>query len=88
MYWVYILFSPSANRFYIGFTYDLKRRLTEHNNGLSLSTTYGKPWKLVYCEGFRSKLDAIDREKRLKHHAKGIQMLKARLKNSIEIVKR
>ncbi len=73
-------------KWYVGFTSDLKRRLIQHNQGQSLSTKAGLPWELVYCEGYKSQLDALNREKKLKHHAKGMQMLKARLVNSCDLM--
>ena len=46
MYYVYIL--PSIDQpkhFYVGITTDLKKRLSEHNNGQSVHTNKFKPWK-------------------------------------------
>jgi predicted GIY-YIG superfamily endonuclease len=38
---------------------------------------------LIYFEGFRSKNDAQEREKKLKHHARGVQEIYKRCKNSL-----
>ncbi len=47
MKYVYILQSIiEPNRFYVGCTVDLKRRLAEHNAGHSIHTNKYKPWKL------------------------------------------
>jgi len=83
MYYVYLLQSEKTEKFYIGFTADLKRRISEHNTGQVSSTKAHTPYKLVYFEGFRSKQDALTREKKLKHHGQGIRRLKERLKNSV-----
>jgi predicted GIY-YIG superfamily endonuclease len=36
--------------FYIGFSTDLKRRLSEHMRGASFATKSRGPWKLIYYE--------------------------------------
>ena len=47
MKYVYILQSEGdPDRFYIGSTTDLKKRLGEHNSGQSIHTKKYKPWKL------------------------------------------
>ncbi|MGK9476555.1 GIY-YIG nuclease family protein [Melioribacter sp. OK-6-Me] len=58
-FFTYIIFSPSKNRFYVGSTNDINRRLTEHNSGQSKSTNSGKPWKLVFFKEFTSRSEAI-----------------------------
>ena len=47
MFFVYILFSPTSNIYYVGSTNDYERRLTEHNSEENKSFT-GKhaPWEL------------------------------------------
>ncbi len=82
MYYVYLLQSEKTEKFYVGFTSNLKRRISEHNNGRVKSTKAARPYKLVYFEAFRSKSDALDRERKLKHHGQGIRRLKERLSNS------
>lgn len=82
MYYVYLLQSQKNNKFYVGYTASLKRRLKQHNAGKVKSTKANIPYKLVYFEGFRSKKDALIREKKLKHHGQGIRRLKERLANS------
>jgi len=68
MYCVYLLENQQDKSWYIGFTSDLKRRITEHNNkqgGRTTRTKQGK-WKLIYAEAYLDKQDAIGREKFLK----------------------
>ena len=62
MYCVYILKSLKDNSQYIGYTADLKKRIMEHNNGLSNYTKSKKPWELLYYEAFKNRVDAKDRE--------------------------
>jgi putative endonuclease len=66
MYYVYIIYSESADRYYIGYCSELASRLEKHNAGATLSTKPYRPWKLVYSEPFENKSDAIKREKALK----------------------
>ncbi|MFO7841503.1 MAG: GIY-YIG nuclease family protein, partial [Fidelibacterota bacterium] len=41
MYFTYILYSETSDRYYIGYTSDLSKRLEKHNNGNSRSTKSG-----------------------------------------------
>jgi putative endonuclease len=45
MYYVYVLLSLKDNKFYIGYTNGLKRRLKEHNQGKNVSTKLRRPLK-------------------------------------------
>jgi putative endonuclease len=64
-YFLYILFSNSINKYYIGSTNDPERRLTEHNFGHTSSTKAGVPWTLVFAKRYDSKSEAIKMEKKL-----------------------
>lgn len=64
---MYILKSQVVNRFYIGCTTNLEKRLEEHNSGRTRSTKPFKPWKIIYCERFLDKNEAFKREWHLKH---------------------
>jgi putative endonuclease len=50
MFYVYVLHSVADHGFYIGYSTDLKRRLSVHKHGASASTKYRGPWKLIYYE--------------------------------------
>jgi putative endonuclease len=65
-YFVYILYSEKADRYYIGSTSDVDKRLQKHNLGGTASTRPGRPWKLVYTETLQTKTDALVREKQIK----------------------
>jgi len=62
MYTVYILYSISTNRYYVGHTQYLDNRLQRHNAGRSKYTKAGIPWKLMYKETFETKSEAYKRE--------------------------
>ena len=65
-YYIYILESQKDKGFYIGVTSDIKRRLEEHNSGLSKSTKPRQPFKLVRVEEFPDSKSAYNRERFLK----------------------
>ena len=83
MFYVYLLKSDLTNTKYIGCTGDLKKRLTEHNEGKVNSTKNKIPWKLIYYEAFKKKYDAFNREKELKNDYTKKRHLLKRLKNSL-----
>lgn len=71
MYYVYILQSEKDQKFYVGFTKDLKLRVEQHRKGLVESTKERRPLKLIYYEACLKQEDAIKREKYLKtYHGK------------------
>jgi putative endonuclease len=47
MYYVYVLKSLRDGSFYIGYTFDLKRRFKEHNEGESMFTKNKRPYELI-----------------------------------------
>ena len=65
-YFVYILQSEKDGTYYVGHTRDVDERLRRHNSGRSTYTKALIPWKLVYQEVFKSKGDAMNREKEIK----------------------
>jgi putative endonuclease len=66
MYTLYILHSKNLDRYYVGYTNDLPRRLSEHNRIKGKYTDTGIPWVVVYTETFNGKKDAMKREKYIK----------------------
>jgi len=77
MYHVYIIENETGN-WYIGYTTNLRRRISEHNNHKNVSTSKSKKWRLIYCETYSNKMDALGREKFLKSGA-GRRFLKKQL---------
>jgi putative endonuclease len=63
---VYILFSETKNRFYIGFTSNLEERLVRHNQKSKGFTGNVNDWKVVYIENYQSKELAHKRELQIK----------------------
>jgi predicted GIY-YIG superfamily endonuclease len=67
MYFVYILQSEAdPERYYVGVTTDVWRRLAEHNAGINVHTNKFKPWKLIAAVMFPDKLKAEEFEAYLK----------------------
>jgi putative endonuclease len=66
MHYLYILQSQKDLTFYTGITGNISRRVKEHNVGLNRSTKHHIPYKLVYSEEFKTRLEARAREKYFK----------------------
>lgn len=66
MFYLYILQSIKSLKYYIGCTNNIKRRLIEHNSGLSKYTKNYIPWKLIYQECYNKLTGARAREKQIK----------------------
>ena len=62
---------------YVGYTNDIKKRISLHNSGKGAKFTRGRKWKLIYKEKFSSKNKAISREYYIKKNRK--------LRNEIKI---
>ncbi len=62
MYIVYILYSSRLDKYYIGRTNDINRRLSEHNRIKGKFTDGGIPWSLVYNEVYDTLSDATQRK--------------------------
>lgn len=76
MYYVYVLKYTKTNSLYYGYTNNLERRISEHNNI--------QDCELVYFEAYKAETDARKREKRLKHYAQALTALKTRLIESLK----
>ena len=67
MHHVYILKSIKfPEKIYVGYTNNLKHRLSVHNDGKSMYTSKYKPWELHSYITFKDKDKAIAFEKYLK----------------------
>jgi len=70
-HFVYIIKSLKDNRYYIGETADIDRRLFEHNEGWVKSTRHRRPFILVHFEKLDSRTEALKREKQIKAYKGG-----------------
>ena len=55
---------------YVGYTNNLKKRISLHNSGKGAKFTRGKKWKLVYYRSYDSKSLAMKNEYVLKKNYK------------------
>ena len=62
---------------YVGYTNNLKRRITLHNMSKGAKFTRGRKWKLIYKEKHGSKKEAISRE----YYIKNKRALRNKIKN-------
>ncbi len=76
MYYVYILRSKLTNKFYVGCTDNINRRLKEHNSGLSKYTKSNRPWIIEYFEEYSTLSEARMRERKIKSWKKRVAIEK------------
>ena len=62
---------------YVGYTNNLKKRITLHNTSKGAKFTKGRKWKLIYKEKHSSKKEAISRE----YYIKNNRTLRNKIKN-------
>lgn len=65
-FYVYILWSDSIKKFYVGSTSDSEERFLQHNRGQSKFTSKGKPWSLIWSVECFNRSDAIRFENKIK----------------------
>ena len=70
-YTVYILKSLKHNRYYIGHSVNIEKRLFEHNLGKVRSTKAYRPWEIIYLEKKLNKKEAYAREMQIKSYKHG-----------------
>ena len=68
MYSIYIIYSKKIDRYYVGTTDDVEKRLDEHNSGFynEAYTVKGVPWELRLSFEYESSQKAYGLEKFLK----------------------
>ena len=65
-FFVYVLYSPIKDNFYIDFTSDLEERIIRHNQKSKGFTGKTNDWIIVHSETYNSKPEALAREKQIK----------------------
>ena len=94
MYLVYVIYSAKLNRYYIGTTDNIERRLQEHNDGVYKDsfTCRGVPWEIYLViedleskqaydiESYMKRMKSSDYLKKLKEQPEVIEWLKTKFK--------
>ena len=77
-HFVYLLVSSNKKKTfsYVGYTNDIKKRVTLHNIGKGAKFTRGKKWKLIYHKEYSSKQRAMQEEYKLKNNYKLRKLIK------------
>lgn len=68
VYFVYAIYNRKHNKFYIGQTFDVNKRVQEHNDKVlkGYTSRFDGEWELIYKEELPSRQEAIKRERQLK----------------------
>jgi putative endonuclease len=61
-FFVYIFYSPSKGKYYVGCCEDITVRLSQHNSGRNKSTQSGMPWEIKKTESYDTRSEALKRE--------------------------
>lgn len=85
MFYVYVMQSRKDKKLYTGYTNDLRRRFSEHNEKMNRSTKSRAPFELVYYEAYLSQTDAKQREYNLKRSVGARTALKRRIPNGLRL---
>ena len=67
MHTVYIIYSPSADRYHVGQTKNLPITLWQHNAKTHPATADGKPWEVKFTKPFDTRNEALSLEMRLRN---------------------
>ena len=67
-YYVYMILTKINDRYitYVGYTNNIKKRLSLHNNSKGAKFTKGKFWKLIFKKKYKTKKMAMRDEYKLK----------------------
>tara|TARA_Y100001970_G_scaffold292354_1_gene433356 strand:- start:975 stop:1232 length:258 start_codon:yes stop_codon:yes gene_type:complete len=67
-YYVYLLVSKNINKTisYVGYTNNLRKRLSEHNSSKGAKFTRGRIWRLAFSKMYFSRSKAMKEEYKLK----------------------
>ena len=83
-YSLYILFSDSGNRYYIGSSSNPDQRLVYHNTIEKGFTSRYRPWRIVFTKKYPNKISAQAAERKIKSW-KNRQMIEKLIRGEIDI---
>ena len=79
-YYVYVIGSEKKPiKTYVGWTNNLKKRLSKHNFGVGAKFTRGRKWKILYTEILKTKSMAMKREYQIKKNNKLRSILRSEI---------
>ena len=84
MFYFYILYSNTTDKFYIGHTPELQERLRKHNSNHKGFTGNVNDWEIVYFENYSTKELAYRREREVKKWKSKVRIKELISKNGSE----
>ena len=87
-FFVYVISNKKKTKVttYVGYTNNLKKRLTLHNDGKGAKFTRGKSWKLIYFEKYRTKKEAMRREYYIKKNRNLRNLIKKNINENFNTI--
>jgi len=85
MWFTYIIRNDVNNRFYIGSTNNIKRRLKEHSRSKRQSIAHFGTYRLIYKEEYTTRSEAFQRERQIKAY-KGGNAFKKLLREKADLI--
>ena len=84
-YFVYLLISGTNDKSvtYVGYTSNIKNRVTLHNTSKGAKFTKGRQWKLIYKKAYNTKSSAMRNEYLLKKNIKKRSIIKKKFFKNI-----
>ena len=81
VFFVYLLqsYGSKRNKTYVGYTNNLKKRISLHNSNKGAKATKGYKWKLIYKKKFKTRSKAMSYEYKLKKD----RILRNKIKHSM-----
>ena len=74
-YWVYIIESQATGRYYCGYSNNVERRLSQHNNpeyhGSRTTKIFQGPWNIIWTQECSSQGEAVVLERKIKKRGIG-----------------
>ena len=67
-YYVYLIVSKNSDNLisYVGYTNNIKKRISNHNSSKGAKFTRGRKWKIIYAKKYNSKSTALKEEYKLR----------------------
>jgi len=70
LHYVYIIYSRTHSIFYRGYSLSPMERVLQHNDNKGRYTKNKGPWELLFMQSYKTKTEALIRERSLKKYSK------------------